>query len=512
MISSLWIAKTGLDAQQTNMDVIANNLANVSTNGFKRQRAVFEDLLYQTIRQPGAQSSEQTTLPSGLQIGTGVRPVATERLHSQGNLSQTNNSKDVAIKGQGFFQVMLPDGTSAYTRDGSFQVDQNGQLVTAGGFQVQPAITIPANSLSITIGRDGIVSVTQQGQAAPVQVGQLNLTTFMNDTGLESIGENLYTETQSSGAPNESTPGLNGAGLLYQGYVETSNVNVAEELVNMIQVQRAYEINSKAVSTTDQTLQKLTQLQSGVRWGENPTDTRILKMTAMRKYALHPYPILALLVVSLTGCAWIPATPLVQGATTAQPVPGPTPVANGSIFQSAQPINYGYQPLFEDRRPRNIGDTLTIVLQENVSASKSSSANASRDGKTNFGFDTVPRYLQGLFGNERADVEASGGNSFNGKGGANARNTFSGTLTVTVDQVLVNGNLHVVGEKQIAINQGTEFIRFSGVVNPRTISGSNSVPSTQVADARIEYVGNGYINEAQNMGWLQRFFLNLSPM
>lgn len=178
MISSLWIAKTGLDAQQTNMDVIANNLANVSTNGFKRQRAVFEDLLYQTIRQPGAQSSEQTTLPSGLQIGTGVRPVATERLHSQGNLSQTNNSKDVAIKGQGFFQVMLPDGTSAYTRDGSFQVDQNGQLVTAGGFQVQPAITIPANALSITIGRDGVVSVTQQGQAAPVQVGQLNLTTL----------------------------------------------------------------------------------------------------------------------------------------------------------------------------------------------------------------------------------------------------------------------------------------------------------------------------------------------
>ena len=206
MISSLWIAKTGLDAQQTNMDVIANNLANVSTNGFKRQRAVFEDLLYQTIRQPGAQSSEQTTLPSGLQIGTGVRPVATERLHSQGNLSQTNNSKDVAIKGQGFFQVQLPDGTSAYTRDGSFQVDQNGQLVTAGGFQVQPAITIPANALSITIGRDGVVSVTQQGQAAPVQVGQLNLTTFMNDTGLESIGENLYTETQSSGTRRMRAP------------------------------------------------------------------------------------------------------------------------------------------------------------------------------------------------------------------------------------------------------------------------------------------------------------------
>ena len=189
MIGSLWIAKTGLDAQQTNMDVIANNLANVSTNGFKRQRAVFEDLLYQTIRQPGAQSSEQTTLPSGLQIGTGVRPVATERLHSQGNLSQTNNSKDVAIKGEGFFQVLLPDGTSAYTRDGSFQVDQNGQLVTSGGFQVQPAITIPANTLSITIGRDGVVSATQQGGDSTCQVGAAQPDNLYDDTGLESIGE-----------------------------------------------------------------------------------------------------------------------------------------------------------------------------------------------------------------------------------------------------------------------------------------------------------------------------------
>lgn len=260
MISSLWIAKTGLDAQQTNMDVIANNLANVSTNGFKRQRAVFEDLMYQTMRQPGAQSSDQTTLPSGLQIGTGTRPVATERLHNQGNLSQTDSSKDVAINGQGFFSVLMPDGTTAYTRDGSFQTDQNGQLVTNAGFPVQPAITIPANSLSMTVSRDGVVSVTQQGQTNPVQVGQLTLSTFVNDAGLESMGENLYQETQASGAPTESNPGNNGAGTLYQGYVETSNVNVAEELVSMIQTQRAYEINSKAVSTSDQMLAKLTQL------------------------------------------------------------------------------------------------------------------------------------------------------------------------------------------------------------------------------------------------------------
>lgn len=260
MIRSLWIAKTGLDAQQTQMDVIANNLANVSTSGFKRSRAVFEDLLYQTMRQPGAQSSQQTQLPSGLQLGTGVRPVATERIFTQGNLQQTGNDKDVAIQGSGFFQVLLPDGTTAYTRDGSFQSDSQGQLVTSSGYVIQPAITIPANAQSITIGRDGTVSVTQAGSVAPVQVGSLQLATFINPAGLEAKGENLYVETAASGTANTNTPGSNGAGLLNQGYVETSNVNVAEELVNMIQTQRAYEINSKAITTSDQMLQKLTQL------------------------------------------------------------------------------------------------------------------------------------------------------------------------------------------------------------------------------------------------------------
>ena len=260
MIKSLWIAKTGLSAQQMNMDIISNNLANVSTGGFKRQRAVFEDLLYQTIRQPGAQSSEQTTLPSGLQIGTGVRPVATERIHSQGNLELTDNSNDVAINGQGFFQILMPDGTLAYTRSGAFQVNQNGQLVTATGYELQPTINIPTNAIKMTVARDGIVSVTLANQTTQVQIGQLTLHTFINETGLESIGENLYLETESSGAPTENTPGLNGAGLLYQGYLETSNVNVAEELVNMIQVQRAYEINSKAISASEQMLQRINQL------------------------------------------------------------------------------------------------------------------------------------------------------------------------------------------------------------------------------------------------------------
>ncbi|KVW96103.1 flagellar basal-body rod protein FlgG [Thiobacillus denitrificans] len=260
MIRSLWIAKTGLDAQQTQMDVISNNLANVSTSGFKRSRAVFEDLLYQTIRQPGAQSSEQTQLPSGLQIGTGVKPVATERIFTQGNLQQTGNAKDVAIQGNGFFQVLMPDGTTSYSRDGSFQADANGQLVTSSGYAVQPAITIPADTQSLTIARDGTVSITQPGSATATAIGTLQLAMFVNPAGLQSLGENLYGETAASGTPSSNAPGSNGAGLLNQGYVETSNVNVVEELVNMIQTQRAYEINSKAIQTSDQMLQRLTQL------------------------------------------------------------------------------------------------------------------------------------------------------------------------------------------------------------------------------------------------------------
>lgn len=260
MIRSLWISKTGLDAQQMQMDVISNNLANVSTSGFKKSRAVFEDLLYQNIRQAGSQSSQQSQLPSGLQLGTGVKPVATERIFTQGNLQQTSNDKDVAIQGQGFFQILLPDGTTAYTRDGSFQVDSQGQLVTASGFPVQPSITIPANAQSLSIGRDGVVSITTPSSTATTQVGQIQLATFINPAGLQAKGENLFVETTASGNPNTNTPGTNGAGLLSQGYVETSNVNVVEELVSMIQTQRAYEINSKAITTSDQMLQKLSQM------------------------------------------------------------------------------------------------------------------------------------------------------------------------------------------------------------------------------------------------------------
>ncbi|WP_227817437.1 flagellar basal-body rod protein FlgG [Nitrogeniibacter aestuarii] len=261
MIRSLWTARTGLEAQQTQLDVISNNLANVSTNGFKRARAVFEDLLYQTLRQPGAQSTQQTQISSGLQIGTGVRPVATERIHTQGSLQQTGNALDVAIQGEGFFQIQMPDGTTAYTRDGAFQLDNQGQIVTASGYPLNPAIIIPEDTTAITIGKDGTVSVVQAGnQNAPTQVGTIQIASFVNVGGLQSAGENLYLETASSGTPTPNTPGTNGVGVLNQNYVEGSNVNVAEELVQMITTQRAYELNSRAIQTSDAMLGRLTQL------------------------------------------------------------------------------------------------------------------------------------------------------------------------------------------------------------------------------------------------------------
>lgn len=260
MMRSLWISKTGMEAQQTQLDTIAHNLANVGTNGFKRGHAVFEDLIYQNLRQAGAASSEQTQLPTGLQVGLGVRPVSMSRNFSQGNLQQTGNNLDVAIKGNGFFQIQLPDGTVAYTRDGGFQVDSQGKIVTNNGYAVQPGITIPANAQSITIAADGTVSVLLPAQALPQSVGQLQLAAFANPAGLEPRGQNLFGETAASGSPITGAPAIDGFGALAQGYVETSNVNVVEELIAMIQTQRAYEINSKAIQTSDQMLQRLGQL------------------------------------------------------------------------------------------------------------------------------------------------------------------------------------------------------------------------------------------------------------
>src|SRR5215469_1842959 len=255
MEPALWAAKTGLDAQQTQMTVTANNLANVSTTGFKASRGVFEDLLYQNVTQVGSNTSQTTQSPTGLQLGTGVKVVATETINTQGNLNQTGNSLDLAIQGRGYFQVLTPSGQLAYTRDGSFQVTNTGQLVTAQGYQVQPAVTLPTGTQSITIGTDGTVSVQLAGQSAPTTVGTVQLADFINPAGLQALGGNLFSESASSGTATTGTPGISGLGTLQQGFLESSNVNVVEEMVNMIQIQRAYEMNSKAVQTCDQMLQ-----------------------------------------------------------------------------------------------------------------------------------------------------------------------------------------------------------------------------------------------------------------
>ncbi len=257
MNQALWVAKTGLDAQQTRLSVISNNLANVSTTGFKQSRAVFEDLLYQNVRQVGGQTSQDTRLPSGLYLGTGTRVVATEKLHTQGTIEITENALDVAIDGRGYFPILLPDGTEGYSRDGGFMISDQGQMVTASGYTLQPGITIPEDARSVTIGQDGVVAVTLPGQASPSEIGNIQLINFINPTGLQPIGENIFLESAASGSAQAGTPGLTGLGRLSQGSLESSNVNIVEEMVGMIETQRAYEMNSRLISTADGMMQYL---------------------------------------------------------------------------------------------------------------------------------------------------------------------------------------------------------------------------------------------------------------
>jgi flagellar basal-body rod protein FlgG len=260
MHPALWISKTGLDAAQTDVAVVSNNLANASTIGFKKDRAVFEDLLYQNINQPGGRSSADTELPSGLMLGAGSKVVATQKTHTQGNLLTTENALDMSIQGRGFFEIQMPDGSASYTRNGQFTLNDQGQMVTPGaGFVLQPAITLPPDAQQVTISQDGEVSAQLRGQAQPQVLGQINIADFINPAGLQPMGQNLYAETAVSGAPLQGVPGLEGLGTLAQGTLETSNVNVTEELVNLIESQRLYEMNSKVISSVDQMLGQIIQ-------------------------------------------------------------------------------------------------------------------------------------------------------------------------------------------------------------------------------------------------------------
>ena len=256
---ALWAAKTGLDAQNTQMAVIANNLANSNTTGYKASRAAFQDLMYQNVQQVGAQSTQNTQYSTGLSLGTGVRIAQTEKNYSQGSVLQTGGTLDLSVVGEGFFQITMPDGTLAYTRDGSFSMDMSGNVVNASGYPISPAITIPITAQSVTVGNDGTVTITTAGTAKTTTLGQIQLANFINVEGLQPSGNNLLIESAASGSPQVGTAGTNGLGTVSQGALETSNVNTVTELVNMIECQRAYEMNSKAISTTDQMLQYLTQ-------------------------------------------------------------------------------------------------------------------------------------------------------------------------------------------------------------------------------------------------------------
>lgn len=255
MIRALWTASTGMEAQQLNIDIIAHNLANVGTTGFKKSRADYQDLLYQEIKSAGASSSDSTMLPTGIQVGQGVRTVATEKIFSQGNFKQTEAPLDIAIEGEGFLQVTKPDGQVAYTRTGELKVDSDGRLVTSDGYLIEPQITIPADAMTVTISADGIVSIKQPGNPTPTQAGSLELARFINPSGLQALGKNLYMPTAASGNAATGAPGSDGIGTIAQGFLEMSNVSVVEEMVNMIAAQRAYEINSKSIQTTDEMLQ-----------------------------------------------------------------------------------------------------------------------------------------------------------------------------------------------------------------------------------------------------------------
>ncbi|MBT1071929.1 flagellar basal-body rod protein FlgG [Pelotalea chapellei] len=261
MIRALWTAASGMQAQQKSIDVVAHNLANVNTTGFKRSRADFQDLIYQNLKSSGAPSTNSTQVPNGIQIGLGTRLASVSKIFAPGDFTQTGNELDIAIEGDGFFQIQQPDGSTGYSRAGAFKKDSQGRVVTPDGNPLLPEIVIPSNATKVNIGSDGTVSVIQAGQNAPTSVGSIQLAMFSNPSGLSSVGKNIYQQTDASGAATTGTPGQNGVGTIAQGLIEMSNVNVAEEMVNMIVGQRAYEINSKAVQASDEMLQTANNLR-----------------------------------------------------------------------------------------------------------------------------------------------------------------------------------------------------------------------------------------------------------
>ena len=469
MDASLFIAKTGLTAQQTRMQVISNNLANVNTTGFKKDRAVFEDLLYQNVVPAGGQADAQTQTPTGLMLGTGTRVVATEKLHGQGNIISTENALDIAIAGEGFLSVQQADGTVAYTRDGSMKLDAQGQLVTAGGEAIIPAIQIPQNAISVTIGRDGTVTAELANGGGAAQVGQINLSIFVNNSGLRPIGRNLMLPTEASGAAIVAIPGEAGSGMLMQGSLEASNVNVVEEMVNMIETQRAYEINSKAI---------------------------------------------VLSFIWFGGCSVHPNMNPTPEFAPIQPIPEAKPtIVTGAIFTNGR-------DLFGDLRSYQssdikVGDLVTVLLNETTQASRTSALATSRtttndaigDDQKNSIVNKIG-FGEGFFTNVKTTGAAL---SSDGTGTAGQAASLTGSISAMVVEVLSNGNLVIIGEKQLALTEGSEYIRLKGIIRPSDIQPDNTVLSQRIASAQISYRGTGELASASRASWGTGLLYKLWP-
>ena len=469
----------------------------MSTNGYKRSHAVFEDLMYQNLRQAGAASSEQTALPTGLQVGLGTRAVATARNFSQGNLQQSSNPLDVAIRGNGLFEIQMPDGTTGYTRDGSFQVSSTGQLVTNNGYIVQPGITIPAAAQSVTIGNDGTVSVVLPGQALPSTVGQLQLAGFVNPAGLEPKGQNIFGETAASGTPNAGTPGAERPRLRAAG------------LRRDLERQRR-----RGAGADDPDPARLrAQLEGDPDLRPDAAEARpaMSSHEKMRRVAgaVAFAVIAAAVLAALSGCEHMNPRPPVDIATPIYVAP---PVRSGAPDQQRLDLPVGPVPAAvrglsgapgrrfahgADRR-EDLGDAEEHQLDRQERQARGRGDGAARRSRRTRSTAPAPPAPPRI--------------SSAGAGTTENSNDFSGTITAVVTGVLPNGHLLIAGEKQIGVNHNVDVLRFSGQVDPRMIQPGNVVPSAQIANVRIEQRGRGAQAEAQGIGWLSRFFINVLPI
>ncbi len=513
MNRSLWIAKSGMEGQQFKLDTISNNLANVATNGYKRGGVVFEDLMYDNLRAAGAASSDQTQLPTGLQVGLGTRVSASTRNFSQGNLQQTGNNLDLAVKGQGFFQIQMPDGSTGYSRDGAFQLDATGQIVTANGHVLEPGITVPANAQSVTVAADGTVNVdlARAGRSAiagATAVGQLHQPGRPGGTWPEPVCRDGGVRRAEQRRARHGRTWQPAAGLCRRQQRQRGRGTGGDD-------RHAARLRAQLQGDPDDRPDAGATGAAVMRVVKGT-----LKAAALRRPSLQGGPgqlgaARRWLAVALCGatCAvlggCVTMNPRVEVAEPTNVIPRtpPPPPAqnNGAIFQVAQ-----YRPLFEDYRARHRGDTLKVEIVEKVVASQKSTSSVDKTG-------TVEAKVNALAGIKpsalsRLSAEGTSSNSFAGKGATENSNDFFGSITVLVTEVLPNGHLLIAGEKQIGVNSNVDVLRFSGQVDPLLIQAGNSIPSAQIANVRVEHRGRGQQADAQTIGWLSRFFLNILPI